>query len=67
MTMPPAASGSQPQQATEPLGIDQAAEKWGWDKVDPARRADFSADKQVQELPVAAVRRPLGRVRINSE
>ena len=67
MTTRPAASESQKHKAPEPLDVQAAAEKFGWEELDPARRRDFSGDRQVQELPVAAIRRPLGRVRSNSE
>jgi hypothetical protein len=47
------------------MDISAAAEKFGW-QLD-ATKKDFSADRQVVELPLAAIRRPLQGSRTNSK
>lgn len=49
------------------MDINQAAEKFGWEVDATSRLPDFSGDRQVMELPVAAIRRPLQGVRTNSK
>jgi hypothetical protein len=41
----------------------EAALKWGWDldTFQPQHRPDYSNDKKVMELPLAAIRRPTPR------
>jgi hypothetical protein len=51
----------------ESMNISDAAEKFGWEVDATSRPPDFSADRQVMELPVAAIRRPLQGVRTNSK
>lgn len=45
--------------------MSEAAKKYGW--VLAPKQPDFSYDKKVKELPVAAIRRPLQYVRSNDE
>ena len=52
--------------AETPLEFNQAAQKFGWD-VDVTTQPDWSGDRQVMELPVAAIRRPLQGARSNSK
>jgi hypothetical protein len=49
------------------MDINQAAEKFGWEVDATSRPPDFSGDRQVFYLPVAAIRRPLQGVRTNSK
>jgi hypothetical protein len=53
--------------SSSPLDIKQAAEKYGWGAIDATTRpADFSGNRQIMEIPLAAIRRPLQGSRTNS-
>jgi len=62
-----ARANTEPPSTSKPMNINQAAEKFGWEVDATARPADFSNDRQVMELPVAAIRRPLQGIRTNSK
>ncbi|KAL4519550.1 hypothetical protein Ndes2526B_g01863 [Nannochloris sp. 'desiccata'] len=62
-----AGATSEPPSSREPMDINQAAEKFGWEVDATSRLPDFSGDRQVMELPVAAIRRPLQGVRTNNQ
>lgn len=46
------------------ISVQEAAAKFGWDLE---QSPDWAGDKRVRELPVAAIRRPLQKLRSNSE
>ena len=60
-------SGTPPPPPVETLDIHEAAKKFNWGHLDLSTPPDFSNDPKVQEIPVAAIRRPLGGVRTNSK
>ncbi|KAK9845128.1 hypothetical protein WJX74_010885 [Apatococcus lobatus] len=48
-------------------GASEASQKYGWDFSSPSHISSLKASRQIKEVPVNKIRRPLGRTRSNDQ